>query len=191
MDRKCYISFLWVMLGQESKTALYGTISNTTLNIKRLKYSVFFFFLNWLTERASLVYSYIFMTFKFCALNECLTCLSLTVSVLYGRYRESWPACGSVRRRHTSVMRRDSACETFLFFSDAGGEAISWEWGTQTLGEGEDWAWLMREQEREKVQDKWRIVTQHWALCPQLDTTICSDAICPVGYTSPAAWQVL
>lgn len=43
----------------------------------------------------------------------------------------------------------------------------------------------MRGQEREKVQEKWRLVTQHEALCPQLDT-----AIVAMPSTSPAATGV-
>lgn len=84
-------------------------------------------------------------------------------------------------------MRRDNTCDVFPFFCGQ-------EWKPQLRVRGTDRGrrLSMADEgtgEREKVQDKWRLLIQNWALCPQLDITICSNTVCPGGYASPAAWR--
>lgn len=100
MGQKMLSFFSLCYAWTRNKNCLPGTLSHKSLNVKGLKYWGLFFS-NWLTERASLVYSHTFITLKFCASNECLPCLSLflilTVSVLYGgngEGRGAWEIMG-------------------------------------------------------------------------------------------------
>ena len=153
----------------------------------------------WLAGGATLVYSHIFIAFKFCAPNECFPCLSLawpltgSVCFIEGTKRAAQPG-EFLKRKHTwdemvtsvwhlllSLQSRKGSCQlrvsmTLPIILGRGGKIQHGWWR----------AW-----EREKLRNKWRTVRQHWALCPQLDITLCGGAICLLCNDSPGAWQVL
>lgn len=109
---------------------------------------------------------YFLVPLKFCAPNECLACLSLALALTVSqcalwREQSGWPAWGIPEEEAHMGEDIDNLCDVFSFLSEQEVKSSAKSEEDRPRETGEDLAWLVRAWEREKVQDKWGIVTQH------------------------------
>lgn len=181
------------MPGHETKMVSPETLSHKSLNVKGIKYWGIFF-LNWLTEGASLVYNHTFLTLNFCASNKRLPCLSpvlpLTECFLEGHGEGRW-AWDIAKTRHTWGWETDNVCGVCSFLYEAGGES-QLRVRKIGLGRGGEDSMAGEESRRERRPQTSEGRSHSTERLPRRDMAVCSDAasLAHYGYASPAAPQV-